>query len=94
MDRTAWEERRPRAVERWLDGEAFTVVCLSEGLSRTWLYKWRARHTRETATWFHDDSRRPRTQPGRTTDETEAIVQLVRLELYNQGQFRGAQAIR
>lgn len=77
-----------------LDGEAFTVVCLSEGVSRSWLYKWWARHTRETVTWFQDDSRRPRTQPGRTAAEIEEIVQLVRLELYNQAQFCGAQAIR
>ena len=91
---TTWEARRQRAIERLLDGEAFTVVGLSEGVSRSWLYKWWARHTREAATWFHDDSRRPHTQPGRTAAEIEEIVQLVRLELYNQAQFCGAQAIR
>jgi len=88
------EARRQRAVQRLLQGEAFTVVCLSEGVSRGWLYKWWVRHTRETATWFQDDSRRPHTQPGRTAAEIEEIVQLVRLELYNQAQFCGAQAIR
>jgi transposase InsO family protein len=94
MDTTTWEDRRQRAVRRLLQGEAFTVICLSEGVSRGWLYKWWVRHTRETATWFHDDSRRPHTQPGRTPAEIEEIVQLVRLELYNQAQFCGAQAIR
>ena len=50
MDKTTWEERRKRAVERLLRGEAFTVVCLSEGVSRGWPYKWWVRHTRATAT--------------------------------------------
>jgi transposase InsO family protein len=94
MDKTTWEERRQRAVQRLLQGEAFTVVCLSEGVSRGWLHKWWMRHTRETATWFHDDSRRSHTQPERTPPEIEEFVQLVRLELYNRGQFCGAQAIR
>lgn len=94
MDTTSWETRRQRAVARLLQGEAFTVVCRSEGVSRGWLHKWWVRHTQDTATWFHDDSRRPHTQPGRTAAEIEEIVQLVRLELYNQGQFCGAQAIR
>ena len=94
MDKTSWEDRRKRAVERLLQGEAFTVVCLSEGVSRGWLHKWWTRHTRETADWCRDTSRRPHTQPGRTPAEIEEIVQLVRLELYNQAQFCGAQAIR
>lgn len=94
MDRTSWEDRRQRAIARLLDGEAFTVVCRSEGVSRSWLYKWWARHTRAAATWFHDDSRRPHARPGRTPAEIEEIVQLVRGELYNQAQFCGAQAIR
>ena len=83
MDTITWEARRQRAVQRVLQGEAFTVVCLSEGVSRGWLHKWWVRHTRETATWFHDDSRCPQTQPGRTPAEIKEIVQLVRLELYN-----------
>jgi transposase-like protein len=82
MDRITWEARRRRAVERLLDGEALTVVYRSEGVSRSWLYKWWARYTRDTATGFHDDSRRPRTQPGRTPAEIEEIAQLVRLELF------------
>ena len=89
MDKTTWEERRKRAVQRLLRGEAFTVVCLSEGVSRGWLHKWWVRHTYEMATWFHDDSRRPHTQPGRIPAEIEEIVQLVRLELYNRAQFCG-----
>jgi putative transposase len=93
MDTITWEARRQRAVLRLLQGEAFTVVCLSEEVSRGWLHKWWVRHTRETATWFHDDSRCPHTQPSRTPAEIEEIVQLVRLPLYNRAQFCGAQAI-
>lgn len=93
METSTWEARRQRAVERLLQGEAFTTICVSEGGSRSWLYKWWARHTRDTATWFQDDSRRPHTQAGRTPAEIEEIVQLVRLELDNAAQFCGAQAI-
>jgi putative transposase len=92
--KTTWEEKRQRAVQRLLQGEAFTVVCLSEGVSRGWLHKWWMRHTRSTGTWFHDESRRPHTHPGRTPAEIEEIVKIVRLELYNRDQFCGAQAIR
>jgi putative transposase len=94
MDTITWEARRQRAVQRLLQGEAFTAVCLSEGVSRGWLHKWWVRHTRETATWFHDDSRCPHTQPSRTPAEIEEIAQRVRLELYNRAQFCRAQAIR
>jgi transposase InsO family protein/transposase-like protein len=94
MAKVTWEARRQRAVERLLQGEAFTVICRSERVSRGWLYKWWVRHTRNTATWFQDDSRQPHTQAGRTPAEIEEIVQLVRLEGYNPAQFCGAQAIR
>jgi transposase InsO family protein len=94
MDTSTWEDRRQRAVERLLQGEAFTAICVSERVSRSWLYKWWERHARDTALWFQDDSRRPHTQAGRTPAEIEEIVQLVRLALYNQGEFCGAQAIR
>jgi transposase-like protein len=94
MDKTTWEERRKRAVERLRQGEAFTVLCLSEGVSRGWLHKWWTRYTQETTDWCRDTSRRPHTQPGRTAAEIEEIVQLVRLELYNKDQFCGAQVIR
>ncbi len=48
MDKTAWEEARRRAVRRLLQSEAFTVVCLLEGVSRGWLHKWWTRHARAT----------------------------------------------
>jgi hypothetical protein len=83
MDTITWEAWRQRAVQRLLQGEAFTGVCLSEGVSRGWLHIWWVRHTRETATWFHDDPRWPHTQQNRTLAEIEEIVQFVRLELYN-----------
>lgn len=68
MDKATWKERRQRAAPQLLQGEAFTVLCLSEGVSRGWLKKWWVRHTCEAATLFHDDSRRPHAvgpEPGR-----------------------------
>lgn len=43
--------------------------------------------------WFQDRSRKPLSTPHRTPVEIEEIVKLVRLNLYNQDLFCGAQAI-
>ena len=50
MDTITWGARRQREVQRLLQNEAFSVVCLSEGVSRGWLHKRWVWHTRETAT--------------------------------------------
>lgn len=88
------ERERTLAVQRYLDGEAPSAICTSLGRSRAWLHKWVKRCVPDDPTWFQDRSRRPNRCPDRTPSEIEEIVKFVRLHLYNEGVFHGAQAIR
>jgi putative transposase len=88
------EEDRKRAIERFLEGERVSSLCGSLGYSREWFYKWLGRFKSGDPDWFREGSRRPRHTPLRTPREIEEIVKLVRLSLYNRGEFCGAQAIR
>lgn len=87
------QQCRIAAVERFENGEDPRAIWTSLGRSRTWLYKWVSRYREDDAQWFEEASRRPRQCPSRTPREIEEIVKLVRLDLYNKGQFCGAQAI-
>lgn len=87
-------KQRVSAVQRYLAGEDPETVCASLGKTTRWLYKWVARHTPDDPTWFEDQSRRPLTSPSRTHSEIERIVEMVRLSLYNKGNFCGNQAIQ
>ena len=86
--------RRELAVRRFLKGESPSAICASVGRSRFWLYKWVNRFDQDNPTWFHDRSRRPISNPHRTPLEIEEIVKMIRLNLYNNDLFCGAQAIR
>jgi transposase InsO family protein/transposase-like protein len=84
---------RALAVQRFKNGESPEAICTALGKSRFWLYKWVNRYSDENALWFENRSRRPHTTPNHTSEEIEEIVKLVRLNLYNQDLFCGAQAI-
>ena len=86
--------RRELAVRRFLKGESPSAICASVGRSRFWLYKWVNRFDQDNPTWFHDRSRSPISNPHRTPLEIEEIVKMIRLNLYNNDLFCGAQAIR
>jgi len=86
-------QKRLRAVKRFCDGEEPESICASLGQSRSWLYKWVARHTPDDPAWCESQSRRPHACPFRTPAEVEDIVEMVRLSLYNKGLFCGDQAI-
>lgn len=88
------EKQRILAVRRFLAGEKPESICSSLGRSRPWLYKWVRRHSDHDDTWFSSSSKRPVNTANRTPTEIEEIVKLVRLNLYNQDLFCGAQAIR
>jgi len=64
------------------------------GHSRHWFYTWLERYRGGDAQWFGERSRRPHSNPRRSSKEIEEIVMMVRLSLYNRGLFHGAQAIR
>ena len=88
------ERERSFAVQRFLDGEKPEAICTSLNRSRAWLYKWINRFTPEDPTWCQNRSTCPARCPGRTPSEIEEIVKFVRLHLYNEDVFHGAQAIR
>lgn len=87
------EKQRILAVRRFLAGEKPESICSSLGRSRPWLYKWVRRHSDHYDAWFSSASKRPVNTANRTPSEIEEIVKLVRLNLYNQNLFCGAQAI-
>ena len=88
------EWRRRRAVQRYLKGEKAQTICTCLGRTGRWLYKWLERYQTGEAEWYREHSRRPIQSPSRTPAELEEIVKHVRLQLYNRGEFCGAQAIR
>ncbi|MBU0484864.1 MAG: DDE-type integrase/transposase/recombinase [Proteobacteria bacterium] len=84
---------RIHAVERFKNGESPETICASLGKSRTWLYKWIRRYREHDNSWNRSQSRCPHSIQCRTPSEIEEIVKMIRLNLYNQGLFCGAQAI-
>jgi len=84
---------RVLAVQRFKAGESPQSICTSLGKTKPWLYKWVNRFSDDDSSWYEDRSRRPRVMPNRTSLEIEQIVKMVRLNLYNQDLFCGAQAI-
>jgi len=87
------KQHRILAVQRFKNGENPESICTSLGKSRVWLYKWIKRYSGEEPSWCEDRSRRPFSTPLHTPAEVEEIVKMVRLNLYNQDLFCGAQAI-
>jgi len=87
------QQERAAAVQRYLAGEDPERICASLGRSRSWLYKWLARHIPDDSGWYEDLSRRPLNSPHRTPAEIEKIVEMVRWHLYNNDLFCGSQAI-
>lgn len=87
------KQHRILAVQRFKNGESPASICTSLCKSKVWLYKWIKRHSEEEATWCEDRSRRPLSTPMHTPAEIEEVIKLVRLNLYNQDLFCGAQAI-
>jgi len=85
------KQKRILAVKRFINGESPESICASLGKSKVWLYKWVKRHREDDASWCEDRSRRPHVIPNRTPAEIEEIVKTVRLNLYNQDLFCGAQ---
>jgi len=84
---------RRLAVKKYLKGESASAICASFGKSRFWLYKWVKRFNPNNPTWCQEFSRRPNNTPHRTPLEIEEIVKMIRLNLYNNDLFYGAQAI-
>jgi len=87
-------EERASAVQRYRAGENPENICASLDKTTRWLYKWASRYMPDDPAWFEDQSRRPLSSPYRTPAEIEKIVEMVRLNLYNNDLFCGNQAIQ
>jgi len=87
------KQHRILAVQRFKAGESSESICASLGKSKFWLYKWVRRYNEDDVSWCEDRSCRPLATPNHTPPEIEEIVKMVRLSLYNQDLFCGAQAI-
>jgi putative transposase len=87
-------QRRMLAVERFNNGESPEAICASLHKSRSWLYKWVSRYNEQDASWSESRSSRPKGTTNMISAETIEIIKLIRLNLYNQDLFCGAQAIQ
>src|SRR5680860_1175723 len=92
MSRDSRHERQ-LAVRRYLNGEKPSSICTSLGKSRVWLYKWVNRFDPNDPSWCANRSTQPFGHSHRTPTEIEEIVKMIRLNLYNNDLFCGAQAI-
>lgn len=89
------ERDRKLAIDRYASGEQITSIARSMGYSRQWVYKWIERHDGAdgVSEWDQSRSASPHSNPRQLTGEVVEAVKMVRLSLYNQGLFCGAQAI-
>ena len=68
------EQRRQRAVQRYLDGAPIEVICQEMGCAESWLYKWRDRYQAADPTWAQEVSRRPTTSPAKLAATLEEKI--------------------
>jgi len=87
------EKFRRWAVQRFISGESACCICASLGRSRSWLYKWVDRYDEHDPLWYQSRSCQPKHHPRKISTEVEQAIKMVRLHLYNQDLFCGAQAI-
>jgi putative transposase len=83
------------AIKRYLDGERPSTIARSIGRSRKWVHKWIKRYEGrdDGSDWSGNRSSAPHSNRRKTDADTVEAVKLVRLNLYNEGLFCGAQAI-
>ena len=89
------EQRRQRAVQRYLAGAPIEVICQEMGCSKSWLYKWRDRYQADDPTWAQEVSRRPTTSPAKLSATLEEkIVHLLQTAVSTGAGPTSAAAIR
>lgn len=95
MKKTAKRDR-VLAIKRYLNGEKPATIARSLGYSRKWIYKWVERYESraDDSDWCQNQTSAPHSNPCEWSKEMVDAVKLVRLSLYNEGVFCGAQAIR
>ena len=93
--KTKTERDRILAIKRYSNGERIATIARSLGYSRQWVYKWIERYesSEEQSNWHQRHSACPHSNPHQLSVEIVEAVKIVRLNLYNDGLFCGAQAI-
>ena len=71
---TAQEQRRQRAIARYLAGDPVEDIGQALGCSKSWLYKWRDRYQADDPTWAQEQTRRPSSNPRQTPDTMAAAI--------------------
>jgi transposase-like protein/transposase InsO family protein len=87
------EHDREHAIKCYLQGESIAAIAKKLGYTRPWVYKWIERFQATPEHWQEDQSRAPQSNGRQLPTEVTEAVKLVRLHLYNEGLFCGAQAI-
>src|ERR1051326_222468 len=90
----AHEQRRQRAIDRYLAGDPIEDVCRELAGSKSWLDTWRDRYLATAPPWSAARSRRPRTTPTKTPQRIAPVVVALRQTLAQQGKDCGAAAIQ
>src|SRR6266704_2866276 len=88
------EQRRQRAIDRYLAGNPIEDICRELACSKSWLYKWRNRYLATDPSWSAALSRRPRTTPTKTPQRIAQVVVALRQTLAQHGKDCGAAAIQ
>ena len=90
----AQEQRRQRAIDRYLAGDPIEDICRELACSKSWLYKWRDRYLATDPSWSAERSRSPRTTPTKTPQRIEQVVVALRQTLAQHGKGCGAASIQ
>jgi Homeodomain-like domain len=90
----AHEQRRQRALERYLAGDPREDLCRALAGSKSWLYTWRDRSLATAPSWSAARSRGPRTTPPKTPQRSAQVVVARRQTLAQHGKDCGAAAIQ
>src|SRR5215510_3719660 len=81
---TVHEQRRQRAIDRYLAGDPIEDICRELACAKSWLYKWRDRYLATDPSWSAARSRRPSTTPTKTPQRTAQVVVALRQTLAQQ----------
>jgi transposase-like protein len=90
----AHEQRRQRAIDRYLAGDPIEDICRDLACSKSWLYKWRDRYLATDPSWSAALSRRPSPPPTKTPQRIAQVVVALRQTLAQHGEDCGAAAIQ
>jgi Homeodomain-like domain len=90
----AQEQRRQRAIARYLAGDPIEDICRDLACAKSWLYKWRDRYLATDPSWSAALSRSPKTTPTKTPQRIAQVVVALRQTLAPHGQGCGAAAIQ